>query len=100
GVQTCALPVFQFMHEDAARLGVQRPDIEPRATAFIDPMIGMIATLIEKGHAYTAANGDVYYRVSSFADYGKLSNKNPDELLAGARVEVDEVKEDPRDFAL
>lgn len=91
---------IQFMHEDEARLGVQRPDIEPRATAFIDPMIGMIATLIEKGHAYAAANGDVYYRVSSFADYGKLSNKNPDELLAGARVEVDEVKEDPRDFAL
>lgn len=91
---------IQFMHEDEARLGVQRPDIEPRATAFIDPMIGMIATLIKKGHAYAAANGDVYYRVSSFADYGKLSNKNPDELLAGARVEVDEVKEDARDFAL
>lgn len=91
---------IQFMHEDETRLGVLRPDKEPRATAYIDQIISMIQTLIQKNHAYTAANGDVYYRVSSFENYGQLSNKNPDELLAGARIEVDEHKEDPRDFAL
>lgn len=91
---------IRYMHEDEARLGVLRPDIEPRATAYIDEIIAMVSTLIEKQYAYAASNGDVYYRVKQFAEYGKLSNKNPDELLAGARIEVDEVKEDPRDFAL
>jgi cysteinyl-tRNA synthetase len=91
---------INYMHEDETRLGVLRPDIEPRATAYIDNIIGMADTLIQKGHAYAASNGDVYYRVGSFADYGKLTNKNLDDLLAGARVEVGEVKEDPRDFAL
>lgn len=91
---------IRYMHEDEARLGVLRPDIEPRATAYIDEIIAMVSTLVEKQYAYAAPNGDVYYRVKHFADYGKLSNKNPDELLAGARIEVDEVKEDPRDFAL
>ncbi len=88
------------MHEDENRLGIARPDIEPRATAFIEQIVDMNQTLINKGHAYAASNGDVYYRVGSFADYGKLTNKNPDELLAGARIEVDEIKEDPRDFVL
>jgi cysteinyl-tRNA synthetase len=60
----------------------------------------MVRTLIDKGFAYPAGNGDVYYRVSKFDGYGKLSGKNPEELLSGARVEVDEIKEDPRDFAL
>lgn len=88
------------MHEDENRLGIALPDIEPRATAFIEQIVDMNQTLINKGHAYAASNGDVYYRVGSFADYGKLTNKNPDELLAGARIEVDEIKEDPRDFVL
>lgn len=91
---------IDYMHEDEARLGVLRPDIEPRATAYISEIIAMVSTLVEKQYAYAAPNGDVYYRVKHFAEYGKLSNKNPDELLAGARIEVDEVKEDPRDFAL
>lgn len=91
---------IRYMHEDEARLGVLRPDIEPRATAYIEPIIDMVQTLIDKGHAYAASNGDVYYRVTSFADYGKLTNKNLDELLVGARIEVDEIKEDPRDFVL
>ena len=88
------------MHEDAERLGITPPDGEPRATAHIDDIQRMIAALIEKGFAYQAANGDIYYRVDRFADYGKLSGKKPDELLAGARIAVDEAKEDPRDFAL
>jgi len=88
------------MHEDEAALAVARPDQEPRATAHIDGIIGMIETLISKGYAYAASNGDVYYSVSHFKEYGKLSNRNPDDLLAGARIEIDEAKTDPRDFAL
>lgn len=88
------------MHEDEKSLGILPPSVEPRATEFIGPIIEIVETLIQKGHAYPAANGDVYYRVTSFDGYGKLSNKNIDELLAGARIEVDEIKEDARDFVL
>ena len=91
---------IDYMHEDESRLGIARPDIEPRATAYIDQIVDMNKTLIDKGFAYAASNGDVYYRVTRFADYGKLTNKNVDELLVGARIEVDEIKEDPRDFVL
>lgn len=88
------------MDEDSAKLGIIRPDIEPRATQYIDGMIKMIAALIEKGHAYHAANGDVFYSVRSFNDYGKLSGKSLDDLRAGERVEVDNFKKDPMDFVL
>jgi cysteinyl-tRNA synthetase len=88
------------MDEDSAKLGIIRPDVEPRATTHIDGMIAMIAKLIEKGHAYQAANGDVFYKVRSFNDYGKLSGKSLDDLRAGERVEVDSFKQDPMDFVL
>ncbi|HTF95808.1 MAG TPA: cysteine--tRNA ligase [Cellvibrio sp.] len=88
------------MHEDEKSLGILPPTVEPRATEFIGPIVEIVETLIQKGHAYAASNGDVYYRVTSFDGYGKLSNKNIDELLAGARIEVDEIKEDARDFVL
>ncbi len=88
------------MDEDSAKLGVIRPDIEPRATQYIDGMINMISALIEKGHAYHAANGDVFYSVRSFTDYGKLSGKSLDDLRAGERVEIDSFKKDPMDFVL
>lgn len=88
------------MHEDEKSLGILPPNIEPRATEFIGPIIEIVETLVQKGHAYAASNGDVYYRVTSFDGYGKLSNKNIDELLVGARIEVDEIKEDARDFVL
>ena len=88
------------MDEDSAKLGIVRPDIEPRATEYIDGMISMIAALIEKSHAYVAANGDVFYSVRSFADYGKLSGKSLDDLRAGERVEVDTHKKDAMDFVL
>lgn len=88
------------MHEDEAQLFVQRPDIEPRATGHVDEIVTMIETLVAKGHAYAADNGDVYYRVRKFDGYGKLNNRDPDEMRAGARVEVDEHKEDPLDFVL
>ena len=88
------------MHEDESALGVLPPDQEPRATAHIGEIVSLIQTLIEKDHAYPAANGDVYFSVSSFDDYGKLSKKKMDELLDGARIEIGELKRDPRDFVL
>ncbi len=90
------------MHEDEARLGVLSPTAEPRATAYIDEIIAMVSTLIKKGHAYAAENGDVYYSVTSFDNYGALSGKNLDELLDGAssRTNVETDKKDSRDFAL
>ncbi len=91
---------IDLMNEDADALGVLRPDAEPRATLHMDQIIDMIRTLVEKGYAYPASNGDVYYDVSRFEGYGKLSGKNPDDLRAGERVEVDEAKDDPLDFVL
>jgi len=88
------------MDEDANKLGVIRPDIEPRATTHIGAMIEMIGKLIEKGHAYLAENGDVFYSVRSFNGYGKLSGKSLDDLRAGERVDVDTYKKDPMDFVL
>lgn len=91
---------IEAMHEDEARLGVQRPTLEPRATQHVGDIIKLTQRLIDGGYSYPAVNGDVYYSVAKFADYGKLSGKKPDELLAGARIEIDEAKKDPRDFAL
>jgi cysteinyl-tRNA synthetase len=85
--------------EDMKRLGVGRPDIEPLATDHIAEMIEVIRGLIEKGHAYVV-DGDVYFRVASFKEYGKLSKRDLSDLKAGARIEVDERKVDPLDFAL
>jgi cysteinyl-tRNA synthetase len=88
------------MHEDAEALGVLRPDHEPRATDSMPDILALIGRLVENGHAYVAANGDVYYDVSRFPDYGRLSGKKVDELRAGERVAVGEQKDDPLDFAL
>ncbi|MDE1763930.1 MAG: cysteine--tRNA ligase [Thaumarchaeota archaeon] len=81
------------------RLNVKRADVYPKATEHIGDMIGLIKTLIEKNFAYVSSNG-VYFSVSKFHEYGKLSKKKTDELVSGARVEVDETKKDPLDFAL
>lgn len=88
------------MHEDERALGIQPPDQEPRATVYMNEIIAMIETLVDSGHAYRADNGDVYFSVLRFPEYGRLSNRNLDELLSGARVEPGELKRDPRDFAL
>ncbi|HSH98715.1 MAG: cysteine--tRNA ligase [Methylophilaceae bacterium] len=88
------------MDEDAAKLGVMRPDIEPRATDYINGMVSMIEALIANGNAYAADNGDVFYSVNSFANYGKLSGKSLEDLRAGERVEIDTYKRDPMDFVL
>lgn len=81
-------------------LGVLRADIEPRATEHIAEMIALCERLIAGGHAYATPSGDVYFRVRSFPDYGKLSGRSPDDLRSGARVVPGEEKEDPLDFAL
>jgi len=91
---------IKAMHEDAHALGVLPPDEEPRATSSMDDIIKMIVTLIEKDYAYAADNGDVYYDVSRFETYGKLSGKKIEDLRAGERVAVDENKNDPLDFVL
>lgn len=84
---------------DMEALGVQRPDVEPRATEHIPEMITLIRELMGRGLAY-AAGGDVFYRVARFRDYGRLSGRTLDDMMAGARVEVNAVKENPMDFAL
>ena len=85
--------------QDMAALGVAPPDIEPEATAHIGQIVAMIERLVASGHAY-AAQGHVLFAVASFADYGKLSRRDTDEMLAGARVEVAPYKRDPGDFVL
>ncbi len=86
--------------EDCAALGVRLGDREPRATEFVAQIIAMVQRLVDKGYAYAASNGDVYYAVAKFEPYGKLSGKRLADLRAGARIEVDEAKRDPLDFVL
>jgi len=87
-------------HEDMDALGNLRPDVEPRVSGHIPEIVALIGTLVEKGFAYAPGNGDVYYAVRKFPEYGRLSKRNLDDLLAGARVEPGEAKRDPLDFAL
>ncbi len=99
-IQALTERFISLMHDDAAALGCQPPTAEPRATEHVGSMVAMIEALIERGHAYRAANGDVYFDVSTFERYGQLSNRALDDLRAGARVAVDEAKDDPLDFVL
>lgn len=88
------------MHEDEAKLGVLSPTEEPCATDYINDIVAMIHKLVSSGHAYAAGNGDVYFSVESYSDYGKLSKKKLEDLVAGARVDVQEAKRSPADFVL
>ena len=88
------------MHEDSEALGVLPPDEEPRATTHMQQILGMIQVLLDKDYAYVGSTGDVYYDVSKFKAYGQLSGKHLEDLRAGARVEVEEAKDDPLDFVL
>jgi cysteinyl-tRNA synthetase len=88
------------MNEDFAKLNVLTPNSEPKATDHIQGILEMVQTLIDKEFAYVGTNGDVYYRVRKFEGYGKLSGKILEELESGARIEVEEAKEDPLDFVL
>ena len=89
-----------YMHEDCRALGVLDPDMEPHATHYIGPIVSMVERLIERGAAYCGPNGDVYYDVSTFPAYGALSDRRIEDLRSGARVEIDEAKDDPLDFVL
>ncbi|NMT64582.1 cysteine--tRNA ligase [Marinobacter orientalis] len=92
--------MIKAMHEDEARLGVLSPTEEPCATDYINEIVAMIHKLVASGHAYAADNGDVYFSVESYPDYGKLSKKKLEDLVAGARVDVQEAKRSPADFVL
>lgn len=85
---------------DAKGLGIRPATVHPRATETMDAIIDIVKKLVDNGHAYAAPNGDVYFRTKSFAEYGKLSHQPLDELQAGARISVGELKEDPMDFAV
>jgi len=98
-VQELANRFITAFFEDIERLNIRKADIYPKATEHIDDMIEMVNRLVEDGFAYES-NGDVYFRVSKFSEYGKLSKKNLDDLVAGARVEVSDKKENPLDFVL
>ncbi|MFV0596998.1 cysteine--tRNA ligase [Shewanella sp.] len=88
------------MHKDFDALNMIRPDFEPRATLHIAEIIDMVERLLARGHAYVAADGDVLFSVASFPEYGRLSGQNLEQLQAGARVEVDDNKQNPMDFVL
>lgn len=88
------------MHADFDALNIQRPDHEPRATDYIDEIITLVSTLIEKGFAYVASNGDVMFEVAKYEQYGKLSKQDLDQLQAGARVDIDKAKRSPLDFVV
>lgn len=90
---------IEAYYEDISKLNVLRPDYEPKATEHINEIIEIVTKLIEKGYAYVV-DGDVYFEVDKFSGYGKLSGRSKDELLVGARVEVDEKKRNPLDFVL
>ena len=91
---------IEAMHQDERALGVLPPDIEPKATQSIDSIVEMIDVLIKNGLAYVGSNGDVFYAVTKFNNYGKLSGKNLNDLQAGERVDVDFAKHNPLDFVL
>ena len=85
---------------DAQGLGIRPASVHPRATETMDAIIDIVQSLIDKGYAYAVDNGDVYFRTKKFSEYGKLSHQPLDELQAGARISVGEIKEDPMDFAV
>jgi cysteinyl-tRNA synthetase len=97
--QEVAAGFAQAYRDDTNRLGLGRPDVEPLATEHIQEIISLIADLMKRGHAYQAGS-DVYFKVDSFEGYGKLSKQQVAEMRHGARIEVDEIKADPLDFAL
>ncbi len=85
--------------DDMASIGVKRPTVEPRVTEHMPEIIDLVGRIIDKGYAYSSG-GDVFYSVKKFKEYGKLSRRDPDDMLAGTRIDINELKEDPLDFAL
>jgi len=99
-IQSLTTRFIEAMHEDEKALNVLRPDIEPKATDHMENIESMISTLVNKGYAYPADNGDVYFHVKAHEEYGRLSGKKIEDLASGARVEVNDQKKDPLDFVL
>lgn len=99
-IQTLTQRFIAAMHDDESALNVLRPDVEPKATDYMPKIEQMIAKLVDKGFAYAADNGDVYFHVKADEDYGRLSGKTLADLEVGARVEVNDAKRDPLDFVL
>ena len=99
-IQTLAQRFIDAMDRDNEALGVLRPDLEPRATQYMEQILEMIQRLLDNRFAYKADNGDIFFDVSSYPEYGRLSRKNTEDLRAGARVEIQEAKDDPLDFVL
>ena len=99
-IQSLTERMIAEMHADETALNVLRPDMEPKATEHMHEIQHMIQTLIDKGFAYPADNGDVYFKVNAFNEYGRLSGKKIDELESGARIEVNSFKQNPLDFVL
>src|SRR5690606_37877363 len=91
---------IDFMHEDEIALNICPPKIEPRATEYMQEIIDLISVLEKKGVAYQGSNGDVYFAIDKFKEYGKLSRRKPEELLVGARIEAEKAKKNPLDFVL
>ena len=98
--ESLTLRMIEAQTQDELKLGNKLPDREPKATEFMQEIIDMIAVLVEKGFAYQGSTGDVYFRTEKHADYGKLNNRKLDEMLAGARIDVESAKENPADFVL
>jgi cysteinyl-tRNA synthetase len=92
--------MIEAQTQDELKLGNKLPDREPKATEFMQEIIDMISTLVDKSFAYQGSTGDVYFRTEKHADYGKLNNRKLDEMLAGARIDVESAKENPADFVL
>ena len=99
-IRTLTDEMIAAMHEDVAKLGIEPPTLEPRATEYVPQMLSLIGQLQDKGLAYQSSNGDVNYAVRQFPGYGKLSGKSLDDLRAGERVAVADGKDDPLDFVL
>ena len=98
--ESLTLRMIEAQTQDELKLGNKMPDREPKATEFMQEIIDMISILVKKGFAYQGVTGDVYFRTEKHADYGKLNNRKLDEMLAGARIDVESAKENPADFVL
>ena len=99
-VSTLAERFIAEYFTDADALGIERSTVNPRATEHIDDIIELVQTLIDKGHAYPAENGDVYFSVRSFPGYGKLKGQDINDMENGVRIDTNDIKRDPLDFAL
>ena len=91
---------IQEMHDDFSSMSMLSPDVEPKVTEHMDSIISFIDDLVSKNFAYTTKHGDVFFEVESFENYGELSNRNLEDMVSGSRIDIDDTKKNPADFAL